>query len=373
MKKHLYLIPVQLFLIAIVFIVGKTLLQKSPVAINTAVPQTRIKPTPTPTPDPQRAFSIVLLGFGGGLHDGGTLTDSILQVSINPRQKRVFMVSIPRDLYVPMPLNPDATVSAKINAAYPYGNDETQWKNRSDIYKGAKGGGNLAKAVLSQVTGIPADYYVAVSFDGFVKAIDSIGGIDVSIGYSFTDPRYPIDGKEKETCGMPDEQIKSLTATMSGDLLEEKFTCRYETLTFTKGKTHMDGETALKYARSRHAGENGGDFARGTRQREVLMAARDKVMSIGFLPKIFSFIKSLGNNIDTDITASDIQRFIGFAADYKSYSVYSTGLSDQNVLTAGYSAEGSYVLEPKTGPTDWNYIHSFVATALTSTASATVK
>lgn len=370
MKKYWFVIPIQLILIGIVYVVGKNYLMKTQVGSTFVSAMHQVQPTPTP--DPNRPFSVLLLGYGGGTHDGGTLTDTILLVRVDPKQKKVFLVSIPRDLYVPLPLDPSASVSAKINTAYPYGYDQTQWKSRDTIYKGTHGGGNLAKAAVGQVTGFPVDYFVAVSFDGFVKAIDTLGGVDVHVAHSFTDPYYPIEGKETDTCGLTKENIDALTATVSGYFLEQKFSCRFETLSFKVGTVHMDGTTALKYARSRHSDEFGGDFSRGIRQREVLVAARDKIMTIGFLPKVIPFISSLGNNIDTDIGRNDIQRFLSFASDYKSYSIRSIGLSDQNVLVAGTTDEGSYILEPKTGRTDWNTIHSFLQDAMNSTSSALI-
>ena len=77
--------------------------------------------------------------------------------------------------------------------------------------------------------------------------------------------------------GKTDEEIKAIEATMSGDKLDQQFNCRYENLHFDKGIQHMDGTTALKYARSRHSNMDGGDFNRAERQKLVVTAIRDKI------------------------------------------------------------------------------------------------
>ena len=66
---------------------------------------TQISPTATPTPDPFAPYSVLLLGYGGGTHDGGSLTDSIMLAQIRPRDEEVYLISIPRDLWVPIPIS----------------------------------------------------------------------------------------------------------------------------------------------------------------------------------------------------------------------------------------------------------------------------
>ena len=63
-----------------------------------------ITPIPTPTPDPNKSFAILLMGYGGGLHEGGTLTDSIIVANFVPLEKKIKLISIPRDLWVPIPV-----------------------------------------------------------------------------------------------------------------------------------------------------------------------------------------------------------------------------------------------------------------------------
>ncbi|MFA6361501.1 MAG: LCP family protein, partial [Candidatus Shapirobacteria bacterium] len=220
-------------------------------------------PTATPTPDPLAPYSILLLGYGGGAHEGGTTTDTIMVAKIDPRNKEISLISIPRDLWVPIPINGDETKSFKINAAYPVGlSKEKQYQNKKVEFTGEAGGGELAKYVVEQVVGFKIDYFAAIDFDGFTKMIDILGGIDIKVEKTFDDLFYPIEANIDDPCGKTDEEMKSLEATMSGDKLEQQYTCRYEALHFDKGIQHMDGIMALKFARSRHSATDGGDFNR---------------------------------------------------------------------------------------------------------------
>ena len=82
---------------------------------------------------------------------------------------------------------------------------------------------------------------MAVSFDGFTKSVEVLNGIEVQVDKTFTDPWYPIEGSENDSCGKSEDEIAALTATMSGYLLEQQFPCRYETLPFTRGLTKWTG------------------------------------------------------------------------------------------------------------------------------------
>jgi len=210
----------------------------------------KISPLPTPTPDPNKPFSVLLLGYAGYGHDGGFLTDSIILARINPKLGKIDLISLPRDLWVKFPETVIASHSAKINSAYAVGIDDRQYPNKSIEFTGKAGGGEMSKYLVSTVTGIKPDYFMAIDFSGFIKAIDQLGGIDINIPKTYDDEFYPLDIGATDLCGKGDEEIKALSATISGDKLDQQFTCRYEHLHFDKGLVHMDGATALKYARS---------------------------------------------------------------------------------------------------------------------------
>lgn len=131
------------------------------------VGNTNITPTATPTPDPNRSFSILLMGYGGGIHEGGTLTDSIIIAQFIPKEEKIKLISIPRDLWVPIPIAVGETKMSKINAAYTIGLDNKRYPNKEIQFTGKAGGGQMSKYVLSQVVGFSIDNFATINFDGF--------------------------------------------------------------------------------------------------------------------------------------------------------------------------------------------------------------
>src|SRR5262249_19278911 len=117
----------------------------------------------------QKKINLLILGVGGGNHEGPDLTDTIIFSSIDPKKKKVVLVSIPRDLWAP-------ELQAKINTAYTYGEEKE------------KGGGLLfAKAMVGKIVGQDIDYAIKIDFDGFTKAVDMVGGLDVDVANTFDD------------------------------------------------------------------------------------------------------------------------------------------------------------------------------------------
>lgn len=327
---------------------------KSPIAQN-------ITPTPTPTPDPNRPFAIALMGYGGGTHEGGTLTDSILVAQFIPLEKKIKLISIPRDLWVPIPISIGETKMSKINAAYTIGLDDKRYPNKETQFTGKAGGGQMAKTVLSQVLGISIDNFVALDFNGFLKTVDTLGGIDINVQKSFTDTFYPIEEKTTDLCGKSEPEIIALTATVSGEKLEQSFTCRYEKLHFDKGLQHMDSITALKFVRSRHSPEDGGDFNRSARQKLVIESIKKKIISLNFIPKLIPFVNSLAGNLTTDIDLAQMQKLIANSSEFQTYQIESYPVTDQNLLTDSVSSDRQYILIPKIGEGNWQDIQKFVA------------
>jgi len=292
--------------------------------------------------------NVLVLGIGGQGHDGPNLSDTMILASIDKEGKDVALVSIPRDLWTP-------SVSAKINSVYAYG----QGKNQQGL--------SLAVKTVGELFGLPVHYAIRVDFNGFIKAIDLVGGLDVNVENSFTDSKYPIAGKEDDTCGLVVEtqEINGIAETIVKDatgsatvVTEENdpFTCRYKTISFTKGLTHMDGITALKFVRSRHGTNNeGSDFARSARQQSVILAFRQKVLSTQtFLdPKtIIDLVSTFGNSIDTNITSEEVPYFLKLGQKIDSSVIRRIVLDqgrDDSVLEVGDLAShgGQFVLIPK--------------------------
>lgn len=298
-------------------------------------------------------INILLLGTGGGKHEGPNLTDTIIFVSINEENNKVTPISVPRDLWVP-------ELSAKVNMAYAVGEDKR------------KGGGIiLTKAVIAKVLNQPIDYVVRVDFDGFVKAVDVLGGIDVDVTDSFEDFEYPIIGKENDPCDQKEEDLKML-ATASSQL--EVFPCRYDHVRFDKGIQLMSGESALQFVRSRHAkGAEGTDFARSKRQEQVIKAFKDKIFSLNFFlnpAKVIGLYNALQESIDTNIKEEEFDDFVRLAQKLKNAQIQSTVLDygDEKEKRSGLLVNPpisddfgrQWVLIPRIGNGDFSEIQKYV-------------
>lgn len=316
--------------------------------------------------DDKTPFSFVLLGYGGGNHDGAYLTDSIMVVTINPKAQKVFLISIPRDIWVKIPTNGSDGSYWKINAAYELGLDNGTYPNKQDQFKGQDGGGRLAEYVVSQVTGLPIPYFVGMDFSGFKHTIDTLGGVDIIVNPAFTDPAYPIDGKEIDPCGKTDTQIASLSAQIAtGSATEsDSFPCRFETLHFDAGLQHMDGAKSLSYVRSRHSLTDGTDFGRARRQRNLLVSVKEKVFSVGFIPQVIPFMTSLGDDFRTDMTLNDVKTLITNANALNKYPIETLALTDKNYLIQTFSSDKQAILESKDGLDNWTSVHNWIADEL---------
>lgn len=312
-------------------------------------------PISLPADDP--TINVLFLGMGGPGHEGSTLTDSNILVHIDTVNKKAAIVTIPRDLWVPIPANGDKTTFYKINMAYAIGADPNGYQERKDEFKGASGGGNLAKYVVSFVTGLRVDKFVAVDFVGFQRVLGLLGGIDVNVPKTYDDYYYPVIGKELDLCGFSPDKVYELNQNYSGFDLEKQFSCRYEHIHFDQGKMHMQGELALKYVRSRHGDS---DFGRSQRQAVVLEAIKNKIVSLDVVGKSGKLLDQISSNVRTDIGKDEIKGLadlIGNSNDYKITKIY---LTEDNVLATSKSNAGAFILVPKQGNNKWDQIHTLI-------------
>lgn len=326
------------FTFAITYVMS-TILKKNNVKVTIPNPISQNNPSPTsiPTPKPENIYSVLLIGYGGAGHDGGGLADVIMLVVTNFDTKKTTLLSIPRDTW---------TDNQKINNIF------------------ATSGPNGLKNAVNKVTGIMPDYFVSIDFSSFTRAIDTLNGVDVNVPAGFDDYFYPIKGLEDDSCGKNPDEIKAIHATMSGYFLEQQFTCRYEHLHFDKGITHMDGTTALKFVRSRHSDQNGGDFARSARQQALLIAVKNKALSLGALKNAVSFFNQFKNIVKTDIDENIIKFIEPLIGNPDIYTQKSVNLSTDNVYNDIVTQTGAYALIPKAGNENWNEIHDFVQNQL---------
>lgn len=274
-------------------------------------------------------INVLLLGIPGGNHEGTDLTDTILVLSFHEKNKTLQMISVPRDIW-------SDTLKDKVNSAYHYG----------EVKKDG-GGLILAKAIISDVVGLPIQYALVLDFSGFKNVIDVVGGVTVDVTKGFTDTEFPIPGKENDVC--------------DGDPL---YRCRYEALTFRSGAQVMDGEKALQYVRSRHAeGDEGSDFARGRRQQEVILALKEKLftkeifLDFGKVEQLYS---AFDEATDTDMNIGELLTIGKFFFKTPKENTGRISL-EEHLYTPPSSWYGRYVLLPRE---DFEEIHQFITTSL---------
>lgn len=265
--------------------------------------------------------NFLILGTGGKNHEGSDLTDSIILASLDQENKLVTMTSIPRDLYIK-----DPTIgNSRINEVY---------YNAKNYYKSSSEGLNNMKLKIESIMGIPVHYFLKIDFDGFKELIDALGGIDVNVESAIYDPFYPKDG-----------------------------TFLYETFSISAGQHHLDGTTALKYARSR---KTTSDFDRAERQQQIIYAVKEKALSTEILfsrDKISEILETLKENIETDITVKEILTLGGVAADYTSEQISHRLIHDDPTQCGGFLYTparefygGMFILLPAGG---FEFLHKY--------------
>lgn len=304
--------------------------------------------------------NILLLGYGGAGHEGGTLSDSIIVVNISSKEKDVNLISIPRDLWVEIPIRSDISQNFKINHAYAIGLDDNLYPLKEPQYKGEAGGATLAKEVVGEVIGMQIDYFMAVDFEGLINIVDTLGEVEVDVPVTFDDYFYPIKGRENDTCGKSVAEIARLHDEYSDTDLHHQFECRYEHIHYESGRTQMNGEEALKFTRSRASAQHGGDFARSERQQALLLGIKDKLLSKYSLGKIDELFGEFSKMVRTDLDLPTIKNLAEILGAPEDYTIKFVRVSDENVLASTKSLDGQFILIPKQGEGIWSPVHTFV-------------
>lgn len=277
--------------------------------------------------------NVLLLGIGGPSHDGPNLSDTILVASVktvfeetDKKTPPVVLISLPRDIYLD-------SLEDKINFAYAKG-----------VEKNRETGLTMAKATVSSVTGLPIHYAIVGDFSAFQRIVDLLGGVDINVKNTLDDFKYPLPPDKTKEC--------------HGD---EEDPCWYEHLHFDTGVNHMNGETALKFVRSRHAeGSEGSDFARSKRQQLLLLALKDKFFaSETFLnpAKIEQIYNLLKSHIYTDFDFSQINQVLPLALRYQHIKLESVVIDDKLLVNPPIDERG-WILLPKDG--NFLEIHNYL-------------
>jgi len=278
--------------------------------------------------------NFLLLGIRGEGTDSPNLSDTVIVLSYNHDSKTPTMISIPRDLWVP-------SLQAKINTAYHYGEEASPG-----------GGIKMAQGAILEDLGLPIHYTAVINFTIFKETIDLVGGVDIDVNPGFIDPTFPIPGKEN---AMPVSN-------------------RYETLVFATGSAHMDGDTALKFVRSRHSiGDEGTDFARSRRQQQIISALKQKMLTPAFLldkERLDQFFAILDKNLNTNLSQSLYPTLAKIALDSQNSQIRSITLStvpDENGVAIlfnppTYKYKGEWVLIPKDN--SWDALKKYLSNRL---------
>ena len=212
-------------------------------------------------------------------------TQSMILVRVNPATRSVTMLSIPRDLWVPMP----GGGMGKISTA------------------SQSGGIPAAVAAVQSNFHVHIDDYVWIGLAGLVKLIDAMGGVDIQVTNPVLDDFYPADINTSSPYG-------------------------YYRVALMPGAVHLDGAQALQYVRSRH-GDLRGDFARSERQQELLIAMKDdsKHMNVADLPDLAA---ALNGEVKTSISFERMRQLFSVLGQYDGTNV------TRVVLVPPYTSEG---------------------------------
>ncbi len=243
--------------------------------------------------------NILIAGIGGADHQGGSLTDSIMLASFDEDRKSITMISVPRDLYVSYGKWSGA---GKINTLYPIGLSQKEWIS-------------LLASKVSEITGQPIQHYMVIDFTAFRYIVNALDGIEINVEKNLYDNEYP------------------------------DYDYGYTIFSVKKWVQIFDGETALRYARSRHSTS---DIDRSHRQQQIINAIKTKALSAGVLTspsKVSNIIDATRKNIDTDLTVADI---ISLGASFASIEKSAIHIYNLGIDCISYSicSVGSYLYNP---------------------------
>jgi LCP family protein required for cell wall assembly len=265
----------------------------------------------TPPKDPDRINALLLGIKGEGDPDGGWLADGIMIASLQKSTGKVALISMPRDLYLQLP----GEVSyEKINTAYVIGS------------KKYENGLDYAKKTVAYVTGLHIDNAIVINFQAVKDIIELLGGVKIYLNQPFIEDKQWGCDKNGNNC---------IAFNLSA------------------GEHVLNGDSALLYVRSRYSST---DFDRARRQQQVLLAIKDKALSLGVLAdplKISGIIDVLSKNVRTDVSPWQIPEIIKLANKVRGDTIIKKVFeSSPEGLLYETKINGIYVLLPTQGNFD---------------------
>lgn len=273
--------------------------EPDPSFLSTAPPSPSSSPSPVA---PTGRITGLIIGVDSGVGRSTYLTDTMIVVSLDPATRTVSMISIPRDM-VDVPMPDGRSYRDKINSLVSYA------RRNPAQFPGSDGTGfDVLMGALGSLLNTPIDYYAKVDLGGFVRVVDSLGGVDVNVARAFCDPSYDEYG----------------------------FTRGFS---ITAGRHHLNGQQALAYARVRKAsGES--DFTRAARQQEVISGMRDSIVHGGFLNDPIGLLQAVGKTVETNIPRDLLPDLAELAAEIDREQTYRTVVS-QPLVHSGFDVRGS--------------------------------
>jgi LCP family protein required for cell wall assembly len=282
----------------------------APSPVGTAVPNVSIPPW-----DGQERLNILLIGSDQRPGDGGSNTDTLIVVSVDPVTKQVAMFSVPRDTVdVPVPAGPARNLfgrvyAGKINSFF------MAVRNREDLFPGTNRtrGYNGLKAIMGELTGLDVKYFVEVNFEGFRKVVDAAGGVTINVQVPVVDDNFPSGVGRSRRIYIP------------------------------AGLQHMTGAEALRYARSRHGSD---DFDRGARQQRVLLSLREQVDPNDLIPRLPALVEALQSAVRTDIPVDQLDELLGLAASVDTRNIRTLVFTPPFYQQEFLSSPRGYIIVP---------------------------
>ncbi len=257
--------------------------------------------------------NVLLLGQGDAGHEGIDLTDTIMIASLDPGStKSAALFSLPRDLYF---LETENMGKGRINSLYRDYKVVLEREGKTVQEASQLAMRELAKEI-GLALGMEIHHIVKVDFIGFVQAVDAIGGVDIVVPEDLIDTEYPGPNYS------------------------------YETFAINAGPQHLDGETALKYARSRHSTS---DFDRSARQQQILRAIADKMKTDGTLTKpgqIMDLLSILSEHVETTLQTRDMVSMAALGKELDQSRIITLQLNTENGLYGAFSAPGGLLYTP---------------------------
>lgn len=271
-------------------------------------------------------------------HDGASLTDSILVVSLDQKKNNAFMFSVPRDLYVDYGGACNSGYEGKINEVYACA------RGNSTDEKSERRGQQALQEMVGEVYGMDIQYATKVNYKVVRDSVDAIGGIDITI--KSRDPNGVLDRNFDWRCNYQCYKVK-----------------------YSNGKHHLNGEQALFLAQARGEspptyGFEESNFDRERNQRKIMTAMLKKANSSQTLTnpvKISSLIDSLGDNVRTNFVAGEIKTLARLSRDIKAGTIQNLDFFKQGeALFTTSNIGGMSVVVPAAGTFDYSDIHAFI-------------